>query len=154
MKTKEKKNPLTGVKKRKIKVGKTASYLKCFFQMKGFDLYIKICIPILLRHIIYVVFVVVVEVLENFLFPGQCLSSARLQPLQVSVLLVGHVPLHVLHGDDPAVDELPVQRRLLLLHLRLHLHHVQRGVVMVAVLHRGQLLRQVLLAKEKTEKLT
>lgn len=150
MKTKKKKNLLTGVKKRKIPVGKTASHLKCFFQMKGFDLYIKICIPILLRH---VVFVVVVEVLEIFFSPGQCLSSARLQPLQVSVLLVGHVPLHVLHGDDPAVDELPVQRRLLLLHLRLRLHHVQRGVVMVAVLHRGQLLRQVLLAKEKTEKL-
>lgn len=98
--------------------------------------------------------VVVVEVLQNFFSPGQCLSCARLQPLQVRVLLVGYVPLHVLHGDDPAVDELPVQRRLLLLHLRLRLHHVQRGVVMVAVLHRGQLLRQVLLAKEKTEKLT
>lgn len=111
-------------------------------------------IQTIMAYYLCLFFVVVVEVLENFFSPGQCLSSARLQPLQVRVLLVGYVPLHVLHGDDPAVDELPVQRRLLLLHLRLRLHHVQRGVVMVAVLHRGQLLRQVLLAKEKTEKLT
>lgn len=44
--------------------------------------------------------------------------------LQVSVFLVRHVVLHqVVHGDDPAVVELPVQRHLLLLHFWLHLHH-------------------------------
>lgn len=44
--------------------------------------------------------------------------------LQVSVLLVRHVVLHqVVHGDNPAVVELPVQRHLLLLHFRLRLHH-------------------------------
>lgn len=77
------------------------------------------------------------------------LSPSPLRPpsLQVGVLLMRHVLLQeVVYGDDPAVvAELAVQGHLLLLHLRLHLHHLQRGVVMVTVLHRVQLLRQVLL---------
>lgn len=70
--------------------------------------------------------------------------------LQVRVLLVGYVLLQqVVDGDDPAVVELSVERHLLLLHLRLHLHHLQRWVVVVTVLHRVQLLRQVLLQRVK-----
>lgn len=70
--------------------------------------------------------------------------------LQVGVLLVRYVLLQeVVDGDDPAVVELAVQRHLFLLHLWLHLHHLQRGVVMVTVLHRVQLLRQVLLWRLK-----
>lgn len=70
------------------------------------------------------------------------------------VLLVSYVLLQqVVDGDDPAVVELSVQRHLLLLHLRLHLHHLQRGVVVVAVLHRVQLLRQVLLSRLKGQNL-
>lgn len=88
-----------------------------------------------------------------FFFPASGLSffaagGARRVPLQVSVLLVGYVLLQqVVDGDDPAVVELSVHRHLLLLHLRLHLHHLQRGVIVVAVLHRVQLLRQVLLRR-------
>lgn len=80
--------------------------------------------------------------------PRRCLLlllRAR-SSLQVSVLLVRHFLLQQdVHRDDPAVVELSVQHHLLLLHLRLRFHHLQRGVVMVTVLHRVQLICQVLL---------
>lgn len=61
------------------------------------------------------------------------------------VLLFLQVFLHDgVERDDPAVAQLPVEVHLLLLHLRAGLHHLQRGVVVVAVLHRLQLLRQAL----------
>lgn len=67
----------------------------------------------------------------------------------MSVLLVRYVLLQqVVDGDNPAVVELSVQHHLLLLHLWLHLHHLQCGVVVVAVLHRVQLLCQVLLSTQ------
>lgn len=70
--------------------------------------------------------------------------------LQVSVLLAGDALLQqVVYGDDPAVVEISVQRHLLLLHLRMNLHHLQRRVIVVSVLHRVQLLRQVLLERSK-----
>lgn len=73
-----------------------------------------------------------------FLCPCSC--------LQVGVLLIRHVLLQeVIDGDNPAVIELSFQCHLLLLHLRLHLHHLKCGVVMVTILHCVQLLSQVLL---------
>lgn len=82
----------------------------------------------------------------------KCVSSLFLSSSssQVRVLLVGTVLLQkVVDGDDPAVVEVSAaiihtQRELLLLlHVHAHLHHLQRGVVVVTVLHRLQLLRQV-----------
>lgn len=62
------------------------------------------------------------------------------------VLLFLQVFLHDgVERDDPAVAQLAVEVHLLLLHFRAGLHHLQRGVVVVAVLHRLQLLRQALL---------
>lgn len=64
-------------------------------------------------------------------------SHCSMMSLKVGVLLIRDVlHHHVVDGDDPTVIELPVEHHLLLLHLRLRLHHLQCGVVMVAVLHR------------------
>lgn len=67
------------------------------------------------------------------------------------VLLFLQVFLHDgVERDDPAVAQLAVEVHLLLLHFRAGLHHLQRGVVVVAVLHRLQLLRQAIKDQDGT----
>lgn len=69
------------------------------------------------------------------------------------VLLFLQVLLHErVERNDPAVPQLTVEVHLLLLHFGGGLHHLQRGVVVVAILHGLQLLGQALLRRKKTQK--
>lgn len=61
------------------------------------------------------------------------------------VLLFLQVLLHErVERNDPAVPQLTVEVHLLLLHFGGGLHHLQRGVVVVAILHGLQLLGQAI----------
>lgn len=61
------------------------------------------------------------------------------------VLLFLQVLLHEgVQRNDPAVPQLTIEVHLLLLHFRGGLHHLQRGVVVVAILHGLHLLGQAI----------
>lgn len=68
-----------------------------------------------------------------------------LYTLQVCVLFIRYVVFGEVKRHNPIVVKLSIQCQLLLLHLWLHLHNLQCGVVMVTILYRLQLFGQVLL---------